>query len=149
MRTNHASAKLLLSGMPAILAATLAACSSGTEPSAAPIVPPKIEAPSDAPPPSPPDPCEQLTMRFEEILAKGRPGCASDEGCGVYQAGVGHNCGGITDRATANQLAGITEEFFARKCGYVINCAPRAMFRPVCVNGFCVDGGGPGTFIRQ
>jgi len=149
MRTNHASAKILLSGMSAAFAAALAACSSGAEPQTAAPVPPKVEAPPEPAPPTPVDPCAQLSKRFEEVLATGGLGCESDEGCGVYQAGVAPNCGGIIDRITADRLAAITEEFFARKCDYVIACAPRAVFRPVCVKGSCVDGGGPGTFVEQ
>ena len=85
------------------------------------------------------DPCAELSQKFEDILARGKSSCVTDKDCGTYQAGIAKNCGGVTDKVTASDLAVITKEFFEKKCDYVINCAPRAVFGAACVNSVCIE----------
>jgi len=85
-------------------------------------------------------PCAELSKRFDEVLSGATGKCEKDEDCGVYRAGVGRNCGGVTDAETAGALSGIFGEFFAASCDYVVQCAPRAPFVPRCANGVCTDG---------
>jgi len=83
------------------------------------------------------DRCVELSDAFEATLAKASGKCKTVADCGFYRAGVGRNCGGETDRATAKALAKIADEFFANKCRYQVNCAPR-MVRPLaCIGGMC------------
>ena len=83
--------------------------------------------------------CVELSEQFEKVLAEGSLECEKDEDCGTYRAGVGHNCGGVTGRQTAEKLAEIAKEFFDIDCRYTVNCAPRASFHGECRSGVCLE----------
>lgn len=83
------------------------------------------------------DRCVELSDAFEATLAKAPGECKTAADCGRYRAGVGRNCGGVTDRATADALAKIAGQFFAEKCRYQVNCAPRAVRPIACAGGRC------------
>jgi len=85
------------------------------------------------------DRCMELSEEFEKVLAGGPGKCKKPADCAAYRAGVGQNCGGVTDKATAAKLARISDEFFAKDCDYTVNCAPRGAFHAECLSGTCAQ----------
>jgi len=82
--------------------------------------------------------CKALAQKFDKILGTAKNTCNKDDDCKVYKAGVGKNCGGVTDKQTAEKLASITEEFFKLKCSYSVRCKARKVPKPVCKSGICI-----------
>jgi len=85
------------------------------------------------------DQCKVLSKRFDAVLRAAPGTCKKNEDCASYSAGVGKNCGGAIDQASAKKLAAITKEFRAAKCGYTVHCAPRQVFGLECRKGVCAE----------
>jgi hypothetical protein len=85
------------------------------------------------------DRCMELSEEFEKVLAGGPGKCKKPGDCAAYRAGVGQNCGGVTDKVTAAKLAKISDEFFGKGCDYTVNCAPRGAFHAECLSGACAQ----------
>lgn len=83
--------------------------------------------------------CVELSEEFDEVLSGASRKCKTDEDCGIYRAGVGMNCGGVTDIETVRKLADIADEFFKIECQYTVNCAPRAAFHAECRSSTCIE----------
>lgn len=82
--------------------------------------------------------CVELSEQFESVLAQATNACKTAKDCGTYRAGVGHNCGGVTDGQTAGKLAKIAAAFFEEDCPYTVHCAPRGPFHIECRSGACI-----------
>jgi hypothetical protein len=109
-----------------------------------PVVPASPPAPAPSPATTPAAPpadagdarCADIRARFNAELAKRTDRCSAAADCACYGA-EGGGCGGVTDRATADRVRPISEEFHAAKCRYQVHCAPWAC-EPKCQNGRCV-----------
>ncbi|MBI2897183.1 MAG: hypothetical protein HYY06_26740 [Deltaproteobacteria bacterium] len=130
------------------IALVLVACGSDPLPPAAPIPAPAASpdpspAGTSAPTPPPPAaarPCAGVQSRFADTLARAAGTCAAAGDCGCYNpVAPGTGCGGVTDRATSQELAGIEAEFHAQGCEWPIQCAAWTC-DPRCVEGRCGRG---------
>jgi hypothetical protein len=85
------------------------------------------------------DRCAQLAADFDAALGQATGACEKETDCGSYSAGVGKNCGGATDKASAARLATIKEEFRSLKCPHTVHCAPRKVYGIECREGRCAE----------
>src|SRR4051812_16265677 len=122
-----------------ILVIALAACSK--EHKGAPAAPPGPAPVVDAPPTMPPAPaqarCAEIAARFEAALHAASGLCATAAECACYNpVAKSAGCGGVTDRATADQLSALEAEFHQASCRWPVECAAWSC-APKCVNGHC------------
>ena len=92
--------------------------------------------------------CEELAAQFDVTLSEATGLCEKDADCGSYSAGVGKNCGGATDKASADKLGEITKQFRDAKCPHTVHCGPRTVYGIECRSGHCAEINtmpGPGT----
>jgi len=87
--------------------------------------------------------CRILSSAFDGVLKRATGRCTDHAGCAEYAAGIGHNCGGVTDAKAAAALARIEQRFRALSCSYSLACAARRRPRPRCQQGRCVGLRGP------
>lgn len=84
--------------------------------------------------------CAELSRRFDAVLLESTGACTDDADCASYGAGIGENCGGATDKTSADELRGIADEFHgALGCDYTVHCAPRLVYGIECRDGLCVE----------
>lgn len=81
--------------------------------------------------------CRVLSAGFDGVLAKATERCSKDSDCAEFSAGIGDNCGGVTDGKTADALGRIEERFRTLDCPYVLACAARKRPTPRCVSNVC------------
>jgi len=87
----------------------------------------------------PKDVCRLHSTLFAALLARAANTCKRDQDCGTYPAGIAEDCGGVTGEKTAFELRAIGEAFVARRCDFVIDCAPREAPVPACSRGHCAE----------
>jgi hypothetical protein len=81
--------------------------------------------------------CDKLADRFATILKKAPGTCKADSDCAHYPGGL-TDCGGITDKTTAQKLKTLFGEMRAKhKCILYRRCAKRVPLVPICEKGHC------------
>jgi hypothetical protein len=90
--------------------------------------------------PEPPNACGGLIERFDQTLGSGSGKCSTNADCACYPGGISkqHGCGGISDKATTDELLEIHKEFRAAKCTGP-SCAAWSC-QPICKSGLCANG---------
>lgn len=85
-------------------------------------------------------PCATVVSRMRAVVARLPSACASDAECMCYPGGIGAvtGCGGVSDPATAAEVARIQAEFRQSRCDYSVSCAPREC-RAACMQGRCAE----------
>lgn len=83
--------------------------------------------------------CKEITTQADALVKRLDLACKRDADCAGYPAGIGHDCGGVGNRASVAPILELTREFRERSCAYATDCAPRAATRPVCRDGMCVQ----------
>lgn len=83
--------------------------------------------------------CGAILDRFTKARRAGSGTCKVDSDCATFAGGLDREakCGGVTDKATAQKLQPIAEEWQRAGCRYEWNCAPQS-FQPTCDAGVCV-----------
>jgi len=83
--------------------------------------------------------CKEITVEADALVKRLDLACKRDADCSGYPAGIGHNCGGVGNRASVAPILELAREFHERSCAYATNCAPRAATRAVCSEGTCAE----------
>jgi hypothetical protein len=80
--------------------------------------------------------CTDIVASFRTAISKGGA-CVKDADCACH-VGIDEvePCGGITDAATAKQLAELQRNYTDAKCGGKVDCAAW-MCEPTCQSGRC------------
>lgn len=89
-------------------------------------------------PASPKMDCDAYASAFNDVLGRTSGACAAAADCKCFPGGVStkHGCGGITDKATAENLESLAKGFRTAGCPSSIACAAWRC-QPVCRGGRC------------
>ena len=70
--------------------------------------------------------CAEIVRKMQAELATLPSPCATDRDCVCYGGGVESvtDCGGVSDRATADRIGALQGEFTVAQCAYGVDCAP-------------------------
>jgi hypothetical protein len=85
-------------------------------------------------------PCVVASAKFRVTLDKHSGSCTTAADCGCYPGGIDRRsgCGGVTDKATAERLQKIADDFHQMKCKLQAHCAAWQC-APKCSDGKCVQ----------
>lgn len=104
-------------------------------PAADPAPAPPAPATDPAPAPDQDSSCDKVGAAFRKALAEATGKCEADADCAAWP--ILFDCGGITDKLSADKLRALREVWRAQKCGLGVQCAARIRELPICVEGEC------------